>query len=70
MSQSKGGYADSLQSPVPAVEAFRQRCGRHRFNITEERTRIDANYHTALRADEILHRLGFEFPFGAIKDLY
>ncbi len=70
MFQSKGGYVDSLQSPVPAVEALMQRSGTHMFNITEERTRIDANYHTAPGVDEVLHSLSFEFPFGTIKDFY
>lgn len=40
------------------------------FDITEERACIDTNYHTALGADEILHSLSFEFPFGTIQDFY
>ena len=69
MSQSKGRYADSLQSPVPTSEAF-MRSGIQLFNITEERTRVDTNYHTAVGADEILQFLSFVFPFGTIKDFY
>jgi hypothetical protein len=67
MSQTKGGYADSLQSPVPALM---RRGGSRMFDITEERTRIDTNYHTAVGADEILHSLSFEFPIGTFKDFY
>ena len=70
MSQSKGGDANSLQSPVPTSEAFMGRSGSYLFHITEERTRIDTNDHTAVRADEILHFLSFEFPIGVIKDFY
>ena len=46
------------------------RSGSYLFHITEERTRIDTNDHTAVRADEILHFLSFEFPIGVIKDFY
>ncbi len=36
------------------------------FNITEERTGIDTNYHTALGADVILHSVSIEFPFRSV----